>query len=268
MADFNSYYSSIYILAEGTNFVPNDYKGLGTKCGVSAELYKDATGKTLTEAQLRAASCDMLKAAVKWVWDKLKCGQIDNQQVANCIADHAENKGWVRMSYMIQYILNDEYGAQLAEDGVVGLRTVGAINAAVNKNGWENVYGKIREYRRRFYLGEAPYQKSGRRFADGYANTQLGGVLLASRLDRYFPVVAGGGGSPYQGNGTDVMGDGGTQPISQTDINVEATKASLFKPQSLTDYVFLVVGVLVIIYLIKTMFKGQTLPPMGSTRAR
>jgi hypothetical protein len=244
MANFEQYYQNIYLPAEGQNYTPNDIRaGVGTKCGVSAELYTDATKKPMTEAQLQAASCDTLKPAVRWVWNKMGGDKINSQKIADIFIDHALNKGWVLMGFNIQYYLNFVWGAGLVEDGKVGPKTIGALNAAAAKDE-AKVYAQLREYRRKFYLGITQWDdKPGRRYSEGYDYPAMGQKLIDTRLNRFFP---DNGINPYN-NTTTPTGvtpiTPESDPLTQTEIATETAKTTLFNPKDWKDWVILTVAV-------------------------
>lgn len=62
-------------------------------------------------------------------WHPLLLDQVASQSVANQLADHGINAGIRRPAKMLQYLLNNEFGIPLLVDGIVGARTIAALNS-------------------------------------------------------------------------------------------------------------------------------------------
>ena len=103
---------------------------VGTNHGVAAKTYEAWIGHPPTEAEMRA----MPKATAilifrKWFWDEIRADEIDNQSVANLIADHNVNGGYKVIEKAVQRILNSKFNKGLTVDGVFGNKTIAAINS-------------------------------------------------------------------------------------------------------------------------------------------
>jgi len=74
-------------------------------------------------------------------WDGVKGDQINNQGIANLLAEIAWGMGAARAGQFVQAALN-EMGNNLKTDNVIGLKTVAAINAANSANLFERLHRK------------------------------------------------------------------------------------------------------------------------------
>jgi len=80
-------------------------------------------------------------------WDALRLDQVQSQSIAEQLADHGVNAGTSRPVKMLQYLLNTQFGMQLAVDGKIGPQSIAALNdvpAAL-------FYLSLVEMRRAFY---------------------------------------------------------------------------------------------------------------------
>ena len=244
MAKFSKYLLKC-IAAEGTDYTANDVSpGVGTKFGISASLANWLQKSiTYTEKDIINLKQDDAELIIELFWNKCYGSTFSDQSVAEIVIDHLYNKGFERGSCHIQSLLIKKYKAQISADGIIGPKTVGAINAAVNKYGAASVYSAVREMRRKFYLGEKlSYCITGKcsKYCEGDSQYSR---LVAIRLDRFFPA-----------NGEKV--DDSTPEVdvlSNTDVNVEAAKVASkeafnFKSPNFLKSVGIVVAALVVIF--------------------
>lgn len=61
-------------------------------------------------------------------WDKIRASEIVNQDVANIVFDMYVNATSIAIP-LLQYILNQNYGKNLAIDGAIGPKTLEAVNS-------------------------------------------------------------------------------------------------------------------------------------------
>ncbi len=243
MAKFSKYLLKC-IAAEGTDYTANDVgTGIGTKFGISASLANWLQKSiTYTEKDIINLKQDDAELIIELFWNKCYGNTFSDQSVAEIVIDHLYNKGFERGSCHIQSLLIKKYKANISADGVMGSKTVGAINAAVNKYGASSVYSAVREMRRKFYIGEKlPYCITGKcsKYCEGDSQYSR---LVAIRLDKYFPA-----------NGEKVDDSTPEEDVlSSTDVNVEAAKVTSkeafnFKSPNFLKSVGIVVAALVVI---------------------
>jgi len=82
----------------------------------------------------------------KWYWDLVGASQIDNQIIAELMADWAWGSG-VNACFQLQKFLNLRYGYELKVDGKVGKRTIKALNDAIMKEGSVDCYKALFKFR-------------------------------------------------------------------------------------------------------------------------
>ena len=99
----------------------NDHGG-ETKYGISKKAYPDIDIGALTLN-------DAKKIYKRDYWDRLNLDEIVNQRIAEEVFDTAVNMGARRAGRFLQKAINmlDDYG--LVEDGIVGEKTIHAVNA-------------------------------------------------------------------------------------------------------------------------------------------
>lgn len=121
---------------------------VGTNFGVSAKFYESIIGRPPTVKDMKAIT--QVEAHILFkneFWDKIRADEIQNQGVAEMIADHAINANPRVTTKMVQRTLNRYFGTQLTVDGVVGTNTIVAINS-VNQ---EKLLFRIGQERLEYY---------------------------------------------------------------------------------------------------------------------
>lgn len=68
-------------------------------------------------------------------WDKYKYGLINDQTIATKIFDFSVNMGASRAHILLQQALNQAFGLQLKQDGIIGPNTRNVINSVVDGSG-------------------------------------------------------------------------------------------------------------------------------------
>ena len=92
-------------------------------------------------------------------WDKCKADQIDNQKIAEIIADWCVNSGTARIRD-VQTILG------VKPDGIVGPKTLAVINGADQRV----MYDRIRMARAQWYHKRVQIDPSQKKFLKGWLN--------------------------------------------------------------------------------------------------
>lgn len=118
---------------------PNDPGGATNK-GVTFEVFKAFYGADKTVEDLKNITDEQAMHVAKvGYWDKVWGDKIINQSVAEIVFDHAWGAGVSRAVKLLQSILNDKFGKNLAVDGVMGPLTLAATNS-VNASKLFNYY--------------------------------------------------------------------------------------------------------------------------------
>jgi len=152
MSSFSLYQPMLLQVEGGFQKMPNDngnYNSLGqligTNFGISARWYESILGRptTLTDI-LNLTKNKATQLYEQYFWNAMRAGEINNQSLANTYADHGINAGPGRAVKMIQYLLINEYGKNIALDGAIGPQTLGAINS-VNAAALTNDFNDLRK---------------------------------------------------------------------------------------------------------------------------
>lgn len=102
---------------------------IGTNYGISAPVLADYWGRVPTQQEMRNLPVETAKSIYKRkFWDKMRGDQIESQEVANLLFDfYVHYPSYAAKS--VQSILN-LMGNNLVVDGIVGKKTIKAINEA------------------------------------------------------------------------------------------------------------------------------------------
>ncbi|TCP22385.1 putative peptidoglycan binding protein [Tenacibaculum skagerrakense] len=128
---------------------------VGTKYGISAKFYEKVIGRPPSAEDMKGIT--RFEAHVLFkneFWDKIKADQIQSQGVAEMIADQAINANPSVATKIVQTSLNKHFGKQLVVDGVVGVKTIEAINSVH----WEQLFIKVGQERLEYYENLEDYK--------------------------------------------------------------------------------------------------------------
>lgn len=159
MARFDKFAPLLKKLEGGFVNDPAD-KGGATNMGVTLRTYRAIFGKEKTVEDLKHISDGEWTTIMKTLyWDVARCDEIENQSIAELIADWLVNSG-TRMIKAIQ----EEAGVDA--DGIVGPKTLAAINGANQRC----LHCKILVRRRKFYSRIIVVDPSQKKFEKGWNN--------------------------------------------------------------------------------------------------
>lgn len=147
-------------------------RGGATKWGVTQATYQAVFGKGKKVINMTESEWDTIFA--KYYWDKWKADQIENQSVANLLVDWY----WGSGKYGIKI---PQYALGLVQDGIVGPKTLKAINEY--KYGQEALYSMLWRQREAFY----------RRIAIGTQKRYLEGWLNRLAGHKFGKLICNGG---------------------------------------------------------------------------
>lgn len=167
MASFEAYKPLLLQVEGGYQAHPEDNGNynteghlVGTNYGISAPVYENWIGRLPTVADMKAITKAIAFQIYKAnYWDACKGDYFKNQSVANLVIDHAVNAGVASAGRLVQRVLNNEFGYNLAVDGVIGNATINAINSIIDQ---KRLHDRILESRESFYL------QIGGPFVDGW----------------------------------------------------------------------------------------------------
>lgn len=155
MASFNLYIPLLTAVEGGYQNLVGDSgnynsKGerVGTNYGIAAKTYESWIGYPPSIADMKAMTKTVALEIMKaWYWDKVSASKINNQSIAEMIADHAVNAGTGRAGRMVQEVLNNSFGLSLTVDGAIGPKTIAAINSVDQ----EKLHQALKDYRQNYY---------------------------------------------------------------------------------------------------------------------
>ena len=152
-------------IARGKGFSndPDDAGG-ATMCGITIATYKrycKTNGKPEpTVAQLKAITLtEWLDILRTFYWSKMKADDIRNQSIANLCVDNVWGSG-------PGYIKQIQLVAGVTPDGIVGPNTLAAINGANQRQ----LFARLAEKRRVFYMNICLSKNSNKKFLKGWMN--------------------------------------------------------------------------------------------------
>ena len=141
---------------------PDDAGGATNK-GVTIATFRKFYGKEATIEQLKRITDEQwLRIFKVGYWDKFKADDINDQSVANICVDWLYNSGIVAIK-RVQKIVG------VVDDGIVGPKTIGAINA----KDAEPLFFQIRAARIAFVETIVRNKPSQRKFLQGWKNRIL-----------------------------------------------------------------------------------------------
>jgi len=153
--------------------VPGD-KGGHTNMGVTLATYREVFGQERTVEDLKTLTdIEWMYIFEKYYWEKWKADEIEDQSIANLLVDWV----WASGVYGIRI---PQYTLGVEQDGIVGPKTLAAINSYKDK---EKLFKILWQARRDYFI----------RIGKGTQKKFLNGWLR--RLDgiRYRRLVCNGG---------------------------------------------------------------------------
>lgn len=137
MASYNIFKRKIQRAEGGYQNLVNDsgnYNSLkqrvGTNFGVSAKVYERVIGRPPTITDMKSITqAEAHQIFKRQFWDAIKADSINSQALAETFADHAINASPKASTKIMQKVLNTVFGKWLVIDGVVGSKTLSAINS-------------------------------------------------------------------------------------------------------------------------------------------
>ena len=159
MADFNKYAPKLLQLEGGFVNHPEDKGGI-TNCGITLETFRSFLGQDKTVKDLQSMSYGMWKDIIKaGYWDKVKGDEIENQSLAELIADWRVNSGLSAIRKV-----QDVLGCK--PDGIVGPITLSLINTSDA----ESLHERIWKARQQFYINIVKRNPRQKVFMNGWMN--------------------------------------------------------------------------------------------------
>jgi len=144
---------------EGNKFVcdPDDMGG-ATKGGVTLDTFQMVFGADKTAEDLKNMTEDQWRHVMKdHFWDKCKADDIKNQSVAEIFVDWCINAGIGKVVYVQNMVGTDP-------DGVVGPKTIAAINAADQAR----LHRRIKLARAKRFLNQIEAKTSQMKYFNGW----------------------------------------------------------------------------------------------------
>ena len=160
MADFDKYAPKLRKW-EGSTF-SNDPADAGgaTMCGVTLDTFRMFYGADKTEMDLRRMTDQQWRHIMKTgFWDKCQADMIRNQSVAEIFVDWCVNSG-TGMIKKVQGMVGTKV------DGIVGPRTISAINAYEQKR----LHYMIKSARAEHYSALVKNRAANLKWYDGWMN--------------------------------------------------------------------------------------------------
>ena len=158
MADFYSYAPRLRKW-EGNKFVcdPDDYGG-ATKGGVTLTTFREVFGKDRTVEDLKNMTEGQWQIVMKdRFWNRCRADQIHNQSVAEIFVDWCVHAGLTKIKFVQEMV-------GTTPDGIVGPRTIAAINAADQ----EALHRSIKLTRAHRFLDQIDAKSSQMKYFNGW----------------------------------------------------------------------------------------------------
>lgn len=130
-----------------------------TKYGISKKSYPHLDIKNLTIEQAK-------KIYKENYWDKCKCDEIMNQNIATQLFDTAINCGNSMAIKILQRAINVTSKVKTIEDGIIGPKTIAAIKVSDIKTLNNNMVAKRNEY----YAAIVRSKPTQTKFLKGWTN--------------------------------------------------------------------------------------------------
>ena len=122
-------------------------KGIHTNVGVTWAAWAAIYGRSdESVAEFYAMPKDKWVQVYKWYWDIVGSAGINNQIIAELLADWAWGSG-TNACFQLQQFLNANYGCMLEVDGRVGKKSIYALNEAIKNESPIQVYEALYKWR-------------------------------------------------------------------------------------------------------------------------
>ena len=159
MADFSKYAPKLLQLEGGYTNHPED-KGGPTNLGITLKTYREYCGQEKTIKDLQNMSYGTWEKIMKDLyWDRVKGDKIENQSLAEIVADWCVNSGLTGVM-KVQEILGCK------PDGIVGPITLSLINTSDA----ELLFDRIWKARQQFYINIVKKNPKQKLFMNGWMN--------------------------------------------------------------------------------------------------
>ena len=159
MADFSKYAPKLLQLEGGYTNHPED-KGGPTNLGITLKTYREYCGQEKTIKDLQNMSYGTWEKIMKDLyWDRVKGDKIENQSLAEIVADWCVNSGLTGVM-KVQEILGCK------PDGIVGPITLSLINTSDA----ELLFDRIWKARQQFYINIVKKNPKQKVFMNGWMN--------------------------------------------------------------------------------------------------
>lgn len=159
MADFKKYAPKLLQIEGGFVNHPNDL-GHATNQGITIQTFRDYCGEDKTIKDLQNMSYSTWQNIMKdMYWDKCKADDIENQSLAEIIADWCVNSGLAGIR-RVQEIVGCK------PDGIVGPITLSMINSSDPKE----LFDRMWNARHQFYINIVKKNPAQKVFMNGWMN--------------------------------------------------------------------------------------------------
>lgn len=159
MADFSKYAPKLLQLEGGYTNHPED-EGGPTNLGITLKTYREYCGQEKTIKDLQNMSYGTWEKIMKDLyWDRVKGDEIENQSLAEIIADWAVNSGLTGVMKMQEVV-----GCK--PDGIVGPITLSLINTSDA----ELLFDRIWKARQQFFINIVKRNPKKKVFMNGWMN--------------------------------------------------------------------------------------------------
>lgn len=178
MDEFDKLVAHILDSEGGVANHPDDPGGLTNK-GVTWETFKrlayPVLGIAPTQANLLSLTDNQVARIIYYFWQDIGGDQITNKLISSILTEWSWGSGPQSAGITIQRILNTDFGKQLSIDGVIGPKTIDAINQVIKSGQTERLFSLLIEAREQFFINLGKIRPSLQQFVDGWLN----------RLDNY-----------------------------------------------------------------------------------
>lgn len=137
-------------------------KGVHTNIGVTWTAWRSIYGSSPESVKnFYLMPKDKWVMIYKWYWDIVGASKINNQIIAEFLADFAWGSG-PNACFQLQQFLNANYGSMLEVDGRIGSKTIYALNEAIKYERPINVYEALYKWRCEWIKRLPSYRDFGR----------------------------------------------------------------------------------------------------------